>query len=487
MHHHFISRRRNTMKRTLCRIYRTVLVGMIILSFLIIVGCSDSGDKSSSSANHEKYTEELDTNDSTEDNFDDSAILSSISLIDIMNKLCMGNVKVRYIGEEKKGYYEVILNYNCDTDYHMGQLYGEKLVSQSPALETGFVNYLSTLPDAEYDAIMTRIQLIKNQIPQEYRDFINGLAGKFDGGTNNDKNDGVLSVDEVFYFSLIGEVHRSSQCSVIAAYHSSSATHKPIIGRLLDWSGAPHGAVFYINKGGKKIVNIGNSLLSLSVSTGLNKHGIFVATLDAPTGEPYPDLSSDTYYAYHFDLRYALENYHTIYAVARYLAQRKYTYNHLIVIGDGRTVKVLENDLDGRRTLRNDHSELNAGITWGFSDAIAAVNAFLLKDNFDNFTVSPPNTIRWQSIKDQLTASLSSHSVVTVEEMKNIAAYYGTNIDLSDNAGIMTHITQQIVVYDSANSSLQVFFRNNRSPGTENNATSFDIDNPEFLAVPLRF
>ena len=474
------------MIRTLCRTGKTFLIVVIIFSLLLIVGCSDSEDQKGSSADQEKYMEETDTHDSTEDNIDDSAIISSINLIDIMNKLCKGNVKVRYIGEEKKGYYEVLLNYNSDTDYHMGQLYGEKLVSQYPALETGFVNYLSALPDAEYDTIMTRIQQIKNQIPQEYRDFINGLAGKFHGGINNDKNDGVLSVDEVFYFSLIGEVHRSSQCSVIAAYHSASATDKPIIGRLLDWSGAPHGAVFYINKRGKKIVNIGNSLLSLSVSTGLNNHGIFVATLDAPTGEPYPDLSSD-YYAYHFDLRYALENYKTIYAVARYLSQRKYTYNHLIVIGDGRTVKVLENDLNGRRILRNDHSELNAGVTWGFSNAIAAVNAFLLKDNFDNFTVSPPNTIRWQSIKDQLAASLSSHGVVTAEEMKKISTYYGANIDLSDNAGIMTHITQQIVVYDSANSSLQVFFRNNRSPGTENNATSFDIDNPEFLTVPLPF
>ncbi|HOU50766.1 MAG TPA: C45 family autoproteolytic acyltransferase/hydrolase [Smithella sp.] len=475
------------MKKTLFRTCKTFLIVVVIFSLLFFVGCSDSGDKSGSSADNEKNTEETDPPDATDDNIDDSASISSFNLTDIMSKLYKGSVDVRYIGEEKRGYYEVILNYHWDTDYHMGQLYGEKLVSQYPALETGFVNYLSALPDAEYDKIMTRIQLIKNQIPQEYRDFINGLASKFDGGTHNDKNDGVLSVDEVFYFSLIGEVHRSSQCSVIAAYHSVSATHKPIIGRLLDWSGAPHGAVFYINKGRKKIVNIGNSLLSLSVSTGLNKHGIFVATLDAPTGEPYPDLSSDTYYAYHFDLRYALENYHTIYAVARYLSKRKYTYNHLIVIGDGRTVSVLENDLNGRRILRDDNSELNAGITWEFSDAIAAVNVFLLKDNFDNFTGNSANTIRWQSIQDQLGAYLSSNNLVTAEEMKKIATYYGTHIDLSDHAGIMTHITQQIVIYDSANSSLQVFFRNNRSPGTENNASNFDINNPEFLAVPLQF
>ena len=475
------------MNSKLCRINKTFSVGVIILLVLFIFGCSDSENKSNSSTNNADYTGEKVTKNSIGDIVDNSEIISTMNLINIMNKLYKGSVEVRYIGEEKKGYYEVILNYNGDSDYHMGQLYGEALVSQYPTLESGFVNYLSALSTAEYDVIMTRIQLIRNQIPNEYRDFISGLASKFNGGTNNDKDDGVLSVDEVFYFSLIGEVHRSSQCSVIAVHDSASGTHKPIIGRLLDWSGAPHGAVFYINKGRKKIVNIGNSLLSLSVTTGLNKHGIFVATLDAPTGEPFPDLSSDTYYAYHFDLRYALENYNTINAIADYLSQRKYTYNHLIVIGNTKTVKVLENNLNGRRVLRESNSELNAGGTWGFSNAIAAVNAFLLKDNFDNFTISPSNTIRWQSIKDQLSAYLSSENLITVEEMKKIATYYGTNIDLSDNEGIMTHITQQIVVYDSANSSMQVFFRNNRSAGSENNATSFDVNNPEFLTVPLHF
>jgi len=58
---------------------------------------------------------------------------------------------------------------------------------------------------------------------------------------------------------------------------------------------------------------------------------------------------------------------------------------------------------------------------------------------------------------------------------------------LSDHEGIMTHITQQIVVYDSANSSMQIFFRNNRTVGNENSSTSFDVNNPEFLAIPLHF
>lgn len=398
-----------------------------------------------------------------------------------------GSVQVRYVGNEKEGYYEVTMNYNNDSDYHMGQLYGKILISQYPTLETNFANYISGLPPEEYNKMMTRVQQIKNQIPQEYRDFIDGLAGKFNGGTTNNKDDVMLSSDEVFYFSLISEVNRSTQCSAIAVYNSTSNTGKPIIGRLVDWSGMPNSAVFYIRKGNKKIMSISPSLLSLSVTTGLSKEGIFVAVLDSPTGSPFPDLSSDAYYSYHFDLRYALENYRTINDIANYLTQRKYTYNHLVVIGDTNTVKVLENDLSHTRALRDSTSVLRTGITWGFTDAIAAVNAFLLADNFDNFTISPFNTFRWQSINDQLSSYISADNSITVEDMKAITTYYGTDINQLADGVIMNSITQQIIIYDSIKSSLKIFFRNNRTIGTANTAETFDVDNPEFLDIPVQF
>jgi hypothetical protein len=398
-----------------------------------------------------------------------------------------GSVKVRYVGAEKEGYYEVILNYNGATDYQMGQLYGKKLVEQYPTIETSSTNYIADLPAAEYDAMMTRVQQVKGQVPQEYRDFLDGLASKFNGGTTNNKDDGLLSVDEVFYFSLISEIHRSTQCSMIAVYGSSSDTGKPIIGRLVDWSGMPNSAVFYIHKGNKKIMSISPSLLTLSVTTGLSKKGLFVAVLDSPTGAPFPDLSADAYYSYHFDLRYALENYNSINDIANYLSQRKYTYNHLVVIGDAGTVKVLENDLGGTRSLRDSASVLRTGITWEFTDAIAAVNGFLLPGNFDNFSISPFNTFRWQSIRDQLAFYKSSNNTVTAEEMKAIATYYGTDINQLADGAIMNSITQQIVIYDSIKSSLKVFFRNNRTIGTANTADTFNVDNPEFWDIPVQF
>jgi hypothetical protein len=235
-------------------------------------------------------------------------------------------------------------------------------------------------------------------------------------------------------------------------------------------------------------MNIGNSLLDQGIMTALNKHGIFVAVLDSSRlGTTFPDLSSDTYYSYPLDLRYALENYSTIDDIANYLSQKKYTFNHLILIGDSNIVKVLENDLEGTRALRDANSELNTGITWGFPDAIGAVNAFLLKNNHDNFSTNTFNTYRWQSIKDQLNLYLTSDNKITVNEMKKITTYYGTDINQQSDGIIMSNITQQIIIYDSKTPGLQVFFRNNRAIGTENNTTSFDVNNPEFLVIPVQF
>lgn len=406
-----------------------------------------------------------------------------ITAINCYGKGSVGSVAIRYVGESPMGYYEVTMDYNNYTDYQMGQLYGKILFSQYPGMETGFANYLNGLED--YDLMMERVQQLKPQIPQEYRDFLDGLASQLNGGNDNVKNDGKLSVDEVFFFSLVSEIHRTTQCSVVAVYDSASDTKRPIIGRLVDWSSLPHGVIYFIKKGNKKIINIGTSLLSQGVSTGLNHHGIFVATLDAPTGKLFPS-SLDTYYSYHFDLRYALENYKTIDDIANYLSQNKYTFNHLIVLGDSKTVKVLENDLDGNRALRDANSELNQDITWGFSDAIAAVNAFLLKGNYDNFTGNPNNENRWQSIIGQLNLYLSNGSKITVDDMKEITTYYGTNINTLTDGGIMTNLTQQIIIYDSRHHELHVFFRNNRIPGDVNNETTFDVNNPEFFLIPAK-
>jgi hypothetical protein len=402
-----------------------------------------------------------------------------------------GSVDVQYVGTQPMGYYEVIMNYNGDSDYHMGQLYAKALVSQYPDLEAKYADHFSNPGNfaVDYEEIITRVQQIKNQIPKEYRDFLNGVASQYNGGTTNNKDDHLLSVDEIFYFSLLPVINRSSQCSVIAVYNTTSDTGKPIIGRLLDWGfGSTASAVSYIKKGNKVIMNIGANLFDQGIMTALNKHGIFVAVLDSSrAGTTFPDLSSDTFYAYPLDLRYALENYSTIDDIAHYLSQKKYTFNHLILIGDSKTVKVLENDLEGTRALRDADSELNTGITWGFPDAIGAVNAFLLKNNHDNFSANYANTYRWQSIKDQLNLYLSSDNKITVNEMKKITTYYGTDISQFVDGGIMNAITQQIIIYDSKTPGLHVFFRNKRAIGTENNETSFDVDNPEFLVIPVHF
>ena len=99
------------------------------------------------------------------------------------------------------------------------------------------------------------------------------------------------------------------------------------------------------------------------------------------------------------------------------------------------------------RALRIDDSALNPGLLWGFDDAVAAVNAFMLNGNYDNFLRKwgdpEYNSIRWESYKSQLGLK---GPTVTFEEMKEIVSYHQNDQNYTYHQG-----TQYIVVFDSSN------------------------------------
>lgn len=168
--------------------------------------------------------------------------------------------------------------------------------------------------------------------------------------------------------------------------------------------------------------------------------------------------------SYIWDLRYALEHGSTVADVGAYMADpsKNYAYNHLILLSDSRTSKVLENNLSGtgtniHRALRSDTSSLNPGITWGFSNAVATVNSFLLAGNCDNQTGILSNTARWSSIKAQLQLS---GDTVSLAELKQIASFDKGSVPQSQSDGdIYNSSTQQIVIFQPDIVHLEVAFK----------------------------
>lgn len=366
-------------------------------------------------------------------------------------------------------YYEVIIDYTTGiSHYDMGQMLMQKVTQILPNYEQLTDSYLAEMVGTQniYNILLSRVPDIKLQIPQEYQDEINGMASQLSGGNINSMGDGKLSKDEFYLMQLITDVDQSTQCSGISVYGSRSVTGNTMAARILDWyDGSKHQlaqiqSVMTIKNGNKSICTIGY-LGFMGIITGFNEEGVFTDIMDSPSGAAY---SSKNKRSYPMDLRYALENYTTLANVADYLADtsRNYAFNHLIFLSDKQTSQVLENNFSGtgtnmRRALRSDTSSLNPGITWGFTNAVAAVNSFLLLGNHDNFTGVLSNTNRWSSIKTQLQLY---GVTITLNELKLIASFHNGDVPGSQSNGdIYNSSTQQIALFQPDIFHLEVAFK----------------------------
>jgi hypothetical protein len=381
-------------------------------------------------------------------------LLAQDSLVHIINR---GN------------YYQVTMDYTSGiSHYDMGMLLMQKILHEKPDFEQLFDSYIAeiVIDQSNYNTLLIRMEDIKPRMHQEYQDEINGMASQLSGGDINSLGDNKLSKDELYGLQLITDVYRTTQCSGISVYGSLSATGNTMTARVLDWYDGANNqlaqvqAVTTINYGSKSICMIGY-LGYLGIITGFNNAGVFAGILDSPTGAAY---SSTNKYSYTTDLRYALENYTTLTGVASYVtnSSRNYSFNHLILLSDDQTSKVLENNFSGtgtniRRALRSDTSALNPGITWGYNDAIAAVNSFLLLGNHDNHTGVFSNTNRWNSMKTQLQ---NYDEIITFDELKQIASFDNGNGPGNQSSGdIYNGGTQQIVIFQPDIFHLEVAFK----------------------------
>ena len=377
---------------------KAILTTAILTMILIFAGCSDSDD-SSSPTNHVTIT-------------------------------------------EKPMYYEVNIDYSSGDRYSIGREYGTKVLSLVPSYEAGSDAYVAASvaglqqqdPEITYEVIIERALEIYKNIQSQYKDEIEGFASVLSGGTVNIMGDGKLSRDEFVVLNFLGDVCTPISCSATAVFGSKSATGQAIVGRNLDWStstgpptastndnteaAAKTAAVFYLKTGEKQVVSFG-SLGWIGIITGINSDGIFVANLYSEIGAPYSAVGKSSVM---LDIREALETSSTVDEVGAFLGDpsRLYAYHNNMFIADKNTAKVLENDYERNRALRSFDSELNPGITWGISDAIACVNAFVLKGNFDNFTKNKGNTLRWASFE----ALLKEGDTVNIDQVRTIMSYH---------------------------------------------------------------
>ena len=135
-------------------------------------------------------------------------------------------------------YYEATLNFTHGVShYEMGRLLMQKILIAVPNYEQLLDSYIAEIIGSQnyYTVLLGRMENIKTQIPQDYKDEIDGMASQLSGGNVDSLGDGKLSINEFYGIQLVADVFRPTQCSAISVYGSRSATGNTMTARLLDW------------------------------------------------------------------------------------------------------------------------------------------------------------------------------------------------------------------------------------------------------------
>lgn len=403
--------------------------------------------------------------------------------------------------ENRGRYYDVNITVPDGPAAHkrVGVAYALELQKKVPGYEKladGYLKFLSKKTGPIYGLLKLRAKQIKENVPQNYSDEINGLASVFDSQKTNTKGgvagDGHLSSEELWMLNTLPDIARLTECCAFGCSKSMTVDGNPIVGRNLDWpDGSADGhemlklhAVVRIHDHGKDIVSIG-FLSCQGIVSGLNDRGLFVSILDSPTGAPYTAFKKRSYF---MDLRECLESFSARQEVAAKMMSLadQYAFNHLIFVADSADVCVIENNFSGVRkhlpvkftpAVRYGPSVLNQGISWSFKDAVGAVNSFLLAGHYDNHNKpltllgveknavefrseggNVHNTYRWESMKER-TAEIAQ-AKIDASGIKRIVGFHkGAQPGSADIGDLMNENTLQSIIYEPATKKLEVYFK----------------------------
>ncbi len=387
----------------------------------------------------------------------------------------------------KTTYHQVNIDYSTGDPYDIGEEYGTKVLAAVSNYEEEIESVLEETvdglhqqdPNITYQTLINRALDISINVQHQYLEEIEGFASTLSGGTINILGDGKMSRDEFLMLNFLPDIATVTSCSAVAVYGDRSVTGQTIVGRNTDWYPGSRGqmgyanAVVYVNTGSKQVVSFGY-LGMIGDLVAINSDGVFVANLYSDTGAPYSAVGKRSVL---LDIREAIETSDTVDEVGAFLGDpsRVYAYHNNMYIADKNVAKVLENDYERNRAMRVEDSELNPGIEWGISDAIACVNGFVLKGNSSENFHKPGNEERWNNFIGLL---ISEGGEVNSDGIKTIMRYHKQGGGGKDDGDIYWTNTIQSLAYSFSDNSLELWLH----PPTG----EFD-DNPVFVTVPIPF
>lgn len=291
-----------------------------------------------------------------------------------------------------------------------------------PDIEERYDTFLSSLINQRQMKLLREQHLstLFERLDKSHQDEILGVEATWDLVSESITGDGKLSTDEYRLVNFLPDLGFMPNGSGFAAFNQASSDNKPIVGRNLDWKVTPTfqnmQSVTVYKSDDRTIVNIGFAGL-VSVLTGYNSDGLFLAGLNAEPYTPYYKPNAKPHKKHSsigFDFKTLLASKGNSKKAVEFLSSQRYRHDLNILIADKKTAEVLEHSKAGTSKARNWESPLHPNTPWGKRQQIASVNCFTLL-KMPNNCQNAGDLVRWKRFRE--LAIFNAHSPASRNEI----------------------------------------------------------------------
>lgn len=277
------------------------------------------------------------------------------------------------------------------------------------------------------DMLRDRLPGLRNTIDTSYQKELEGVASAWSLTHENKLGDGFLSWDEYWLLNLLPDLGLPANGIGFGVLSQLSKENGTIIGRNLNLKSSPSlrslQAITVYQYADYAVVNIGFAGV-ISVLTGFNESGLFVAHFNAAPDSSYQNpgrvkkIINNAVQAQGFILRKALETLTSTRTAINFIAENSGGISNNTLVADQKNIQILEYSTAGKTTIRRWNSQTRPAKRWNRKSQIAVVDCHVLNSMSDN-CIRAKDSYRW-------------------ERLRSLAVFTDTNkAGVQDIAGIM--------------------------------------------------
>lgn len=276
------------------------------------------------------------------------------------------------------------------SSFEVGLKIGEQSKALFENIESRYDRYLNAvLSQITFDDILRDyLPLLRQSTELRYLRELEGVASSWSLTHKNKLGDGFLSWDEYWLLNLLPDIAIPANGVGFGVLSQVSHEDSVIIGRNLNFKSTPDlrslQAITVYEYKDRAVVNIGFAGI-ISVLSGYNESGLFVAQLNASSALSYQNLyhiknkQKSTIQPLGFILRKALETSFSTQEAINFISKENVSISRNTLVADKANIRILEQPAYGKAVIRNWNSRTHPSKQWDRKSQIAVVDCHVLK------------------------------------------------------------------------------------------------------------